>query len=139
VPNIKYPLAILCLISVFCLLIFAHINVKKLPPRFVKPCIRPRRIRLKFILLLLLPLNIVFLSLDKLMMEKNIIVNDVIKIKSMLFSYFTKIDKAKINEGMQYNRIFLLNSESISLLYITCRKLIVIENGSKRLRTSKKL
>ena len=65
--------------------------------------------------------------------------SDVIKIKSMLFSYFTKIDKAKINEGMQYNRIFLLNSKSISLLYITCRKLIVIENGSKRLRTSKKL
>ena len=67
------------------------------------------------------------------------IVNDISKIKSISFSYFTKIDKAKINAGIQYSRIFLLNFELISLLYITCRRLIVIENGSKRLRTSKKL
>ena len=79
------------------------------------------------------------LNFDKLMIEKNIIVNDISKIKSILFSYFTKIDKAKINAGIQYRRIFLLNSKSISLLYMTCRRLIVIENGSKRLRTSKKL
>jgi len=71
--------------------------------------------------------------------EKNIIVNDINKIKSILFSYFTKMDKAKISEGIQYNKIFSLNAESISLLYITCRRLIVIENGSKILRTSKKL
>jgi|TARA_B110000261_G_scaffold55639_1_gene65545 hypothetical protein len=104
----------------------------------VKPCIRPRIIRLIFILSLL-SLKIIFLNFDKLRIEKNIIVNDINKIKSILFSYFTKMDKAKISEGMQYNKIFLLNPESISLLYITCRRLIVIENGSKILRTSKKL
>ena len=128
----------LCRISFFCLLIFAHSNVKKLPPRFVKPCIRPRENKPIFILLLLL-LNIIFLNFDKLMIEKNIIVNDVSKIKSILFSYLSKIDKAKINEGIQYNRTLLLNSESTSLLYITCRRLMVIEKGSKILRTLKKL
>ncbi|MDA7841447.1 hypothetical protein N9A38_01470 [Gammaproteobacteria bacterium] len=128
----------LCRISFFCLLIFAHSNVKKLPPRFVKPCIRPRENKPIFILLLLL-LNIIFLNFDKLMIEKNIIVNDVSKIKSILFSYLSKIDKAKINEGIQYNRTLLLNFESTSLLYIICRRLIVIEKGSKILRTLKKL
>jgi hypothetical protein len=73
------------------------------------------------------------------MIEKNIIVNDISKIKSILFSYLSKIDKAKINEGMLYNIILLLNLESISLLYITCRRLMVIEKGSKILRTLKKL
>ena len=128
----------LCRISFFCLLIFAHSNAKKLPPRFVKPCIRPRATNPIFILLSL-SLNIIFLNFDKLMIEKNIIVNDISKIKSILFSYLSKIDKAKINEGMLYNIILLLNLESISLLYITCRRLMVIEKGSKILRTLKKL
>ena len=44
-----------------------------------------------------------------------------------------------MSAGMQYSRIFLLKPELISLLYTTCKKLIGIENGSKILRTSKKL
>jgi hypothetical protein len=88
---------------------------------------------------LLLLLKITFLNCDKLIIEKNIIVNDVNKMKLILFSYSTNTNKENISGGMQYSRIFLLKPELISLLYITCRKLIGIENGSKILRTSKKL
>ena len=79
-PSIKYPLAILYLIRSLLLLIFALINVSKLPPRFVKPCIIPRRIKLIFIFLSLSLLKTTSLNLDKLTNEKNTIVNDVNKI-----------------------------------------------------------
>ena len=86
-PSIKYPLAILYLIRSFLLLMFALINVSKLPPRFVKPCIIPSRIKLIFIFSSLSFLKTMSLNLDKLINEKNIIVSDVNNIILILFSF----------------------------------------------------
>ena len=78
-------------------------------------------------------------NLDKLTNEKNIIVSDVNNIILILFSFLISIYNAKIKAGMQYIIIFLLKPKLVSLLYIICKRLIIIENGIKILRTSKKL